>query len=34
MVLLQEGANIKGACKVERFLGEGAFAEVKFTRRI
>ena len=28
MPLLQEGENIKGTYEVERFLGEGAFAEV------
>lgn len=28
MSLLQEGENIKGTYEVERFLGEGAFAEV------
>ena len=28
MPLLQEGLNIRGTYEVEKFLGEGAFAEV------
>jgi len=32
MALLQEGENIKGTYEVERFLGEGAFAEVYHVR--